>query len=206
MDNATRSDLNFLEALRDESGKGGAEPFKIANKTEAVQPRLLKEWRKGQQPPFVYITGTGPIGGISAADIKIIRQYCLDGGMIFGDAGGGQFDASFRSLMAQVFPDHPLVDIPNDDAIFGGGDSGLQAPFLFPNGAPPLWHHGGYRALGVKDDQGHWMVFYHPGDLKDAWKTGHYGVSKEVSAQAFHMGMNVLYYAFTYYSERYGGK
>lgn len=203
MSNATRSDLNFLEALRDESGKNGSEPFKVANKTEAVAPHLLKEWRKGQAPPFVYITGSGAIGGISSADIKIMRQYCLDGGMIFADAGSPHFGQSFRQLMAQVFPDHGMVDIPNDDAIFGGGDSALQAPFLFPNGAPPLWHHDGYRAMGVKDDQGHWMVFYFPGDLKDAWKNGHYGVSKEVAAQAFHMGFNVLYYAFTYYTERY---
>ncbi len=203
MDNATRSDLNFLEALRDESGKNGSEPFKVANKTEAIAPRLLKEFRKGEAPPFVYMTGNGAIGGISSADIKIMRQYCLDGGMIFADAGSAHFGQSFRQLMYQIFPDHPLVDIPNDDAIFGGGDSALQSPFLFPNGAPPLWHHDGSRAMGVKDDQGHWMVFYFPGDLKDAWKTGHYGVSKDVSAQAFKMGFNVLYYAFTYYTERY---
>ena len=58
----------------------------------------------------------------------------------------------------------------NDDIIY-------RQPFVFPNGAPRLWHHSGNRALGLKHN-GRWVVFYHQGDIYDAWKTGHSGASE----------------------------
>jgi hypothetical protein len=73
-------------------------------------------------------------------------------------------------------------------------------PYTFANGAPPLWHHGGMRALGIKH-KGRWVVFYHPGDINDAWKTGHSGISPELARGAFQMGINIIYYAFTNYLE-----
>ena len=43
------------------------------------------------------------------------------------------------------------------------------------------------------------MVFYHQGDLNDAWKTGHGGVSEKMADHAYKMGINVMYRAFTQY-------
>lgn len=62
--------------------------------------------------------------------------------------------------------------------------------------------HGGNRALGVKID-GRWAVFYHPGDINDAWKDGHSGAAKEVANQAYKLGVNVMYYAFNAYYARH---
>jgi hypothetical protein len=45
-----------------------------------------------------------------------------------------------------------------------------QLPYGFPDGAPAFWHHGGRRAKGIKHE-GRWVVFYHPGDMNDAWKS-----------------------------------
>jgi len=74
-------------------------------------------------------------------------------------------------------------------------------PYAFPNGAPPLWHHGGMDALGIKH-KGRWVVFYHPGDINDAWKAGHSGLRPELAKGAFQMGVNIVYYSFTHYLEQ----
>src|ERR1039458_75747 len=88
-------------------------------------------------------------------------------------------------------PPRQLSVIADDDPIF-------QVPWPFPNGAPPLWHHGGHRALGVKYKD-RWIVFYHPGDLHDAWKTGSSGLDSEKAKAAIELGINVVYYSFTHY-------
>ena len=179
------ADYNVLLYLKKLTG------FNIASDTEAVNAFQLRRFPSGKAPPFVYITGSGGIR-LSSREISSLREYCLEeGGMIFADNGGGRFDGSFRGLLRRVFPGKPVVDIADDDPIY-------QQPFMFPNGAPPLWHHSGRRAMGVKHD-GRWIVFYHQGDIGDAWRSDHSGVSKQVAMRAYKMGINVMYYAFTHY-------
>jgi hypothetical protein len=187
MDPDTRADLNFLDALHTASG------LRVAGKSEAYPIYMLKQFNPKNPLPFVYITGDGNIPSASAGDLKVLRQYALDGGMILADASSEKFGLSFKFLMSRVFPEKPMVDIPNDDPIF-------QVPFQFPRGAPPLWHHGGSRALGIKHE-GRWVVFYFPGDMNDAWKTGHWGATGDVATQALHLGINIVYYAYTSYSD-----
>ncbi len=187
MDNTTRADVNFLHFIRKEV------PFRVARKGEAHEVRLLPRYPPGRAPPFMYLTGEGYIRGISSSDVKIMRGYCLAGGMLFADAGSARFDRDFRRLIRQVFPDKRLVIIADDDPIF-------QMPYVFPHGCPPLWHHGGRKAWGVKH-RGRWCVFYHPGDLNDAWKTGHSGLRPRLAKGAYQMGVNVIYYAITHYLE-----
>jgi hypothetical protein len=172
--------------------------FKIAESTEHLPIRQLRRFPKHRAPPFVYITGMGGIS-VSNADIKTLRWYCLEeGGLIFADNGGGSFNSAFRSLMRRTFPELDWVDIANDDIIY-------RQPYLFPNGAPPLWHHSGTRALGLKHN-GRWIVFYHQGDINDAWQTGHSGVSPHLADQAYKMGINVINYAFNAYYEIHFGE
>ena len=169
--------------------------MKIASDTEAREIDRLKFFPKKKAPPFVFLTGRGNMN-VSEREVKILRDYCLvEGGMLFIDNGGGHFDGAVRNLLRRVFPGKPLVDIPNDDAIY-------QRPYIFPDGAPPFWHHAGYRALGVRDE-GRWVVFYHPGDVNDAWKDDHSGASAEVADQAYKLGVNVMFYAFTQYYHRH---
>jgi hypothetical protein len=183
------ADYNFLIQFAKMTG------FEIARDTEAIAINRLRRFPEDRAPPFVFITGKGNIR-VSAEEIKTLRWYCLEeGGMLFADNGGGGFNRNFRRLLRQVFPQKRLIDIANDDPIY-------RTPFLFPNGAPPMWHHSGYRALGVKHE-GRWVVFYHQGDLNDAWKDGHSGTSEQKAQQAYQMGVNVLYYAFTRYLEQH---
>jgi len=184
MDELSRADMNFLEEFRKVTG------FKIAKAPEARTIQQLRFFDKGFAPPFLFLTGAGSIP-VTAADVKVLRDYLLEGGMLFADAGSPQFHTSFTALMAAVFPDRQLVTIADDDPIF-------QTPFTFPNGAPPLWHHGGYRALGIKH-KNRWAVFYHPGDINDAWKTGGSGMSRDLCDQSYKLGVNIVYHAFTNY-------
>ena len=180
------ADRNFLEEFKKLTG------FNVAEEGEAHSIRLLRKYPKGYAPPFVYMTGSGSIR-VSNRDKEVLREYLEDGGMLFADAGSAAFDSSFRGFIRSVLPGKRLLVVADDDPLF-------QQPYVFPHGAPPLWHHGGFRALGMKYE-GRWCVFYHPGDVNDAWKTGHSGIGKRQAEEAFQVGVNLVYYAFTHYLE-----
>jgi hypothetical protein len=168
----------------------------VFNHTEAIPVSHLRKFPKNQKPPFVYITGSRGID-IRSRDAEILRDYLLkDGGMLFADNGGRHFHSSFSRLMRRVLPDYDFVAIPHDDEIF-------QTPYLLPDGAPPLWHHSGTEVLGIKY-RGRWIVFYHQGDLGDAWKTGHSGTSDESAELAYQTGVNVIQYAIIRYLDHIG--
>lgn len=186
MDAVARADLNFLDAFQKLTG------FKVSTTPESHSIGLLKKYGKGTAPPFVYMTGDAGIN-VTASELATLREYLLDGGMLFADCGSPQWDRSFRMVARQLFPGDPLLVIADDDTLF-------QIPFAFPNGAPALWHHGGMRAMGIKH-KGRWVVFYHPGDINDAWKTGHSGMDPAMAEGAVKMGVNIIYYAFTHYLE-----
>ena len=179
------ADYNFLLKFRELTN------FKIADNTEAIEIADLRRFRNNKAPPFVYITGQGNIN-LSQKEIQTLRWYLTEqGGMLFADNGGGNFNNSIRSVILRVFPEREFVDIANDDIIY-------QAPYYFPDGAPRLFHHSGDRALGINYN-GRWAVFYHQGDINDAWQTGGSGSSEAVISQAYKMGVNVVNYAFTTY-------
>jgi hypothetical protein len=184
-DMGTGADYNMLIKFREMTG------YAIARNTESIKIHRLKFFPDGKAPPFVFITGMGNVN-MTTAEIKVLRNYCLrEGGMIFADNGGGSFNGAFRGAMNRVFPDKSWITISNDDPIF-------RYPYLFPNGAPPLWHHSGRKAVGLRHE-GRWICFYHQGDINDAWKTNHSGIDEGLASQAYKMGINVMYYAFTNY-------
>lgn len=179
------SDLNFLKEFGEYTG------FKVERtKFEGYKIGQIAAMDKGFKPPFLYMTGTGNIP-VTANDMKNLRDYLLEGGMLFADCGSPEFNSYFRQFANQIMPGSSLVEIADDDPLF-------QQPFVLPNGGPPLWHHGGYKCMGVKH-KGRWVVFYHPGDLKDAFRTGGSGLDAGIRKSAYELGINVIYYAFTNY-------
>lgn len=186
MDARSNADRNFLQEFKKVTG------FKVASNGESIRVGQLKQFPKGGQPPFVYLTGSGDIR-MSPRDIEILRSYLLDGGLLFADAGSPWFHQNFMSLSRALFPGNPLRDIADDDPIY-------QMPYVFPNGAPPLWHHGGWRAMGIKHKD-RWVIYYHPGDVNDTWKDDRGGMTKELSQSAMDLGVNIIYYSFTHYLE-----
>ena len=186
MDAVSRADMNFLDYFRKLT------EFKTATQSEAHGIALLAKYPKGYAPPFVYMTGDGDIR-VSDREVRIMREYLMGGGMLFADCGSPRWHGSFRSFIGRVFPGENLTKISDDDVIF-------QLPFPFVNGAPPIWHHGGYDALGIKY-KGRWAVFYHPGDINDAWKTNHGGLAPKMAEGSMEMGVNIIYYSFSNYLE-----
>jgi len=187
--NATGADMNFMRFFAQATGFK-----KIARKGESHSIALLKRYPKDAFPPFVYLTGNSSMGGSSSSDRKILRDYCLGGGMLIADAGSAQFHRTFLHFIRQVFPDKPLLDIADDDMIY-------QLPYRFPEGAPAFWGHGGRRAMGIKHE-GRWIAFYHPGDMNDAWKSqGYTDVTPEMREAAMSLGVNLVYYAFNQWED-----
>ncbi len=187
MDPVSASDINLLRRFRELSGG-----MRTAEASESHPIALLRRYPRDQAPPFVFMTGETHFS-LSRREIDVLREFLLNGSLLFADASSPQWDHSFRQLASQLFPGNPLRMIADDDPIF-------QIPFTFRHGAPPLWHHGGRRALGVKH-QNRWVIFYHPGDLHDAWKTGHQGLDRNLAESAYQLGINVVYYAFMRYFE-----
>lgn len=185
----TLADKNFMREFQ------RVTRFKNVRKTGEAHPiSHLALYPKDGFPPFVYMTGNGRMGRVSNNDIKILHEYCMRGGMLVGDAGSGSFDRDFRNLMSKVFPNKRLIDIADDDRIY-------QLPFNFPNGAPEFWHHGGRRAMGIKHNN-RWIVFYHPGDMNDAWKSSSYSkVTPEMRRNAYNLGINIIFYAFNEWND-----
>jgi uncharacterized membrane protein YgcG len=171
----------------------------IARKTEFVTIDQLSRFPKKQSPPFVYITGRQWFE-ISAKEAYILKEYLLKrGGFILGDSPGENFGRCFRAMISRVLGSQARwVDIPDDDEIY-------TCYFMLPTGAPPLWHHDGYRGLGIKI-QGRWVVYYHPGDMGDAWKIGHSGAGPEAVENAYRMGTNLIHYSFTHYIDFHKGQ
>jgi len=186
MDAVSRADMNFLDMFRKVT------KFRTASQSESHPIAALAKYPKGFAPPFVYMTGDYDIR-VADSDVKILREYLMGGGMLFADCGSPRWNHSFRSFIRRVFPGESLLTISDDDVIF-------QIPYTFANGAPPLWHHGGYDAMGIKY-KGRWAVFYHPGDVNDAWKNDRGGLEPKKAEGAMELGINIIYYSFSNYLE-----
>jgi Domain of unknown function (DUF4159) len=181
------AEVNLMQALAKTVGLD-----KVAQLGESHSIALLAKYPADVIPPFVYLTGNGAMGRVRQADSEILRQYCLKGGMLIADAGSKDFHASFLQFMHQVFPDRKLVEIAADDVIY-------QIPNLLSDGAPPLWHHGGNKPLGIKEGD-RWIVFYHPGDMNDTWKSPDLTeATPEMRKAGMELGINLLCYAFSHW-------
>ena len=99
--------------------------------------------------------------GSHQAQAKKLRDYLLRGGFFMADDfHGTEEQAYFEQTMKMVFPDRPIVDIPNDDPIFHTVfdlDDGTGSP------APSIWARVQERRrvarwMGIYDDKGRVMV------------------------------------------------
>ncbi len=166
---------------------------KVSDKSESLRVSQLDRFPKDKSPPVVFLTGQQNLS-LSNSEIKTLREYLRDKhGMLFASSGSSHFHNQFMALMNRVLPDVPPVSIPLDDVIH-------KVPFSVPS-LPYVVPHGGKEAIGWSAD-GRWMVYYHPGDISDAWADGHAGVSRDIYDACFRLGVNVINYAHIEYSKR----
>ena len=68
--------------------------------------------------PWLYAVQVGE-WGLTEKQAKKLRDYLLRGGFFMADDfHGSEEQAYFEKTMKMVFPDRPIVDIPNGDPIF----------------------------------------------------------------------------------------
>jgi hypothetical protein len=145
--------------------------------------------------PLIYVHGRAGLS-FPPEHVEILRKHLEPGGgVIFADAacGSAAFDASFRKLMAEMFPDQPLVPIPPDDELLhleGGYDLSKSRYTQAAGGgeAPP-------QLEGIKIGN-HWAVIYSRYDIGCALEK-HQGIDCKgyTHESALKIAANVVLYA-----------
>jgi hypothetical protein len=137
------------------------------------------------QYPFIYITGHGDIKFTNYEKIRL-RRYLIGGGFLWVDDNYG-LDKSFRKEMATLFPENPLVTLPNDHPIYKS--------FYTLSSLPKIHEHDGKPAegLGITFDN-RLVVFYSfSSDIGDGLEDLHvHNDGQELHELAIRMGINIL--------------
>ena len=135
-----------------------------------------------------------------------IRDYLLRGGFLMVDDFHGSWEwASFKVSMDKVFPNRPIVDIPEDDAAFHvlyDLDQRIQIPSRRVIYSGVTWERDGYTPhwRGIYDDSGRLMVAINFNmDIGDAWEHADWpDYPENMTALAYRFGINYLIYAMTH--------
>src|SRR3984893_3935081 len=86
--------------------------------TRSVEQPVNLEEGDAYDWPWLYAVQVGE-WGLSDAQGQALREYCLRGGFFMADDLHGDAEwYEFASRMKKAFPDYPIKDIPDDDAIF----------------------------------------------------------------------------------------
>ena len=154
--------------------------------------------------PWLYAVEVGH-WNLSDSQAQRLRDYLDRGGFLMVDDFHGSFEWNvFMASLRKVFPDRPVVDIPNEDAIFHVLYD-LQERFQVP-GLQYVYTGRTYERDGVAarwqavyDDKGRILVaICHNMDLGDAWEWADSPQFPEKYASlAYKIGINYVIYALT---------
>ena len=143
---------------------------------------------------------------LTDSQVAKLREFLLRGGFFMCDDFHGTDEWHvFINSMKKVFPDRPIVDLPDSDPIFHTVfdlDDRYQVPgyqFVYSHsyyekdGFEPQWR-------GIYDDHGRVMVAVcHNMDLGDSWENADDPVYPEkFSALGMRIGVNYIIYALTH--------
>lgn len=141
--------------------------------------------------PLLYVSGHGRID-LSDEQVGVLRRYLDAGGLLYADDNFG-LDASFRDLVARLYPDQELVPLDSDHPVY-------RAFYQLP-GLPKIHHHDGDPAQGFGlQRQGRLVVFYSwSSDIGDGLEDPDvHNVPPDVREAAIRMACNILMYALTH--------
>jgi len=189
-----RADRHFSEAVR---------RLTRIHVRSAEQPVNLEDGDDVYDGPWIYAVQVGE-WGLTADQAKIMREYLLRGGFFMADDFHGTYEwQMFQERIKQVFPDRPIVEIPDNDPIFHTVydlDDRYQIP-----GAEHL--DRGYKAdgkgahwRGIYDDKGRVMIaISFNSDVGDSWEWADSPEYPEkFSALGIRIGVNYIIYAMTH--------
>ncbi|MCU0226643.1 MAG: DUF4159 domain-containing protein [Bryobacterales bacterium] len=155
--------------------------------------------------PWVYAVEVGH-WDLSSEQAARLREYLLRGGFLMVDDFHGSFEWEvFTAGLSKVFPDRPVVDIPDEDPINRSVyeiSQRFQLPGIQYLYTGREWEYDGYDAhwRAVYDDKGRIMVAVcHNSDLGDAWEHADEPEYPEKwTSQAYRLTLNYIIYAMTH--------
>ena len=153
--------------------------------------------------PWLYAVQVGE-WGLTDAEAKKLRDYLLRGGFFMADDFHGTVEWQvFEQAMKKVFPDRPIVDIPDGDAIFHTVYD-LDERFQIPGAEHLALGHksDGYvaRWRGIYDDKRRIMVaISFNSDVGDSWEwADDPRYPEKFSDLGIRIGVNYIVYAMTH--------
>ena len=175
------------------------------NARSVEQPVNLDDGSDVYNWPFLYGVEVGH-WELTDNQAKKLREYLLRGGFFMCDDFHGTMEWEiFASSMRRVFPDRPIVEIENQDAIFHTVfdlDDRYQVPGAQFLRSRRTYEQDGFEARwrGVYDDKGRLMVaICHNMDLGDSWEwADDPRYPEKYAALGLRIGVNYVIYAMTH--------
>lgn len=133
-----------------------------------------------------------------------LREYLLRGGFLLCDSFYGTVEwEGFVEGMSRVFPDRPILDLPDSHPIFHSVYDLTDRPQI------PTWQHlpRGYRNDGavarwraiVDDDERVMVMIAFNNDIADGWqRADEYEYPQEAANLAISLGVNFAVYALSH--------
>jgi hypothetical protein len=189
-----RADRHFSQALRRLSRVQVRSVEQVVDVEDGAEPF---NW------PWLYAVQVGE-WGLTDGEAKVLRDYLLRGGFFMADDLHDTFEWQvFAESMKKVFPDRPIVDVPDDDPIFHTVFD-LDEKFQMPGAAHlnPGYKFNGIGAhwRAILDDKGRVMVaISYNSDIGDAWEwADEPQYPEKFSGLAIRIGVNYVVYAMTH--------
>jgi hypothetical protein len=191
-----RADRHFVQALR---------RLTRVHARSVEQPVNLDDGDDVYNWPWLYAVEVGH-WSLTDDQAKKLREYLLRGGFFMCDDFHGTFEWSvFEASMRKVFPDRPIVEIDNPDAIFHtiyDLSDRYQVPGAQYLRSGQTYEQDGYDAhwRGIYDDKGRLMVaICFDMDLGDSWEwADEPRYDEKFSALGIRIGVNYVVYAMTH--------
>jgi hypothetical protein len=172
----------------------------------AEQPRILTPMDKDIYDfPWIYAVEVG-YWYLNDQEAARLREYLLRGGFLMVDDFHGSFEwSAFVASMSKVFPDRPIIEIPQSDEAFHvvyDLDQRIQIPSRMFIYSGVTWEKDGYEPhwRGIYDSDGRLMVAINFNmDIGDAWEHADWpDYPENMTALAYRFGINYLVYAMTH--------
>ena len=191
-----RADRHFSQAIR---------RLTRLHSRSVEQPVNLDDGDDVYNWPWLYAVQTGQWRLTDPQALKL-REYLLRGGFFMCDDFWGESQwLVFLDSMQRVFPDRPIVDIPENDPILHNvydlsdryqvpGARYLQTGVTYKcEGCPARWR-------GIYDDKGRLLVaMSFQSDLGDSWEwADDPNYDEKFSALGIRIGINYIVYAMTH--------
>jgi hypothetical protein len=191
-----RADRHFTQALR---------RLTRIHVRSVEQPINLDDDDDVYNWPWLYAVRPGE-WALTDAQARKLRDYLLRGGFFMADDFWGSFEwGVFMQSMRRVFPDRPIVDLPNNEPIFHtiyDLDNRYQVPGAWGIGGRRPYENDGTEAYwrGIYDDKGRLMVAMTVNsDLGDSWEWADSPrYPEKYSALGIRIGVNYIVYALTH--------